>query len=51
MKPLNSLQDITNKLNLNTLDNKFNTSSQFIEFSNIITAYENMLKRLKIQTD
>ena len=51
MKPLNSLQDITNKLNLNTLDNKFNTSSQFIEFSNIITAYENMLKRLKTQTD
>ena len=32
MKPLNTLQDITNKLNLNTLDNKFNTSSQFIEF-------------------
>ena len=51
MKPLNNLQDITNKLNLNTLDNKFNTSSQFIEFSNIITAYENMLKRLKTQTD
>lgn len=51
MKPLNTLQDITNRLNLNTLDNKFNTSSEFIEFSNIITAYENMLKRLKTQTD
>lgn len=51
MKPLNTLQDITNRLNLNTLDNKFNTSSEFIEFSNIIIAYENMLKRLKTQTD
>lgn len=51
MNPLKTLQDITNNLNLNTLNNEIKTSNQFIEFSNIITAYENMLKRLKTQTD
>ena len=51
MKPLNTLQEVTNKLNLNTLDNKIEATTKYIEFSNIITAYENMLKRLKTQTD
>lgn len=51
MKPLNDLQDITNRLNLTTLDNKIETSTKYIEFSNIIVAYQNMLKRLKAQTD
>lgn len=49
--PLKSLQEITNNINLNTLDHKVETKNSFVEFATIITSYENMLKRLKSQTD
>lgn len=49
--PLKNLQEITNKINLDTLDHKVETKNNFVEFATIITSYENMLKRLKSQTD
>ena len=49
--PLKNLQEITNKINLDTLDHKVETKNNFVEFATIITSYENMLKRLKLQTD
>lgn len=48
---LNSLQEITNRIDLNTLDHKFVSKNNFIEFNNVMSSYENMLKRLKEQTD
>lgn len=49
--PLTKLQEITNNINLDTLDHKVETKNNFVEFATIITSYENMLKRLKKQTD
>lgn len=49
--PLKKLQEITNNINLDTLNHKIETKNTFVEFDTIITSYENMLKRLKAQTD
>lgn len=48
---LNSLQEITNNIDLNNINNHFESENNFIEFNNVIISYENMLKRLKEQTD
>ncbi len=48
---LNSLQEITNNIDLNNINDHFESENNFIEFNSVITSYENMLKRLKEQTD
>ncbi|WP_300328476.1 HAMP domain-containing sensor histidine kinase [Fusobacterium sp.] len=48
---LDSLQEITNNIDLNNIDDHFESENNFIEFNNVIISYENMLKRLKEQTD
>lgn len=49
--PLKNLQEITNNINLGNLTHKINSENSFAEFDTVITSYENMLKRLKSQTD
>ncbi len=49
--PLNKLQEVTNSINLDALDHKFESENDFLEFATIMTSYENMLKRLKKQAD
>ncbi|WP_300358676.1 HAMP domain-containing sensor histidine kinase [Fusobacterium sp.] len=49
--PLKNLQEITNNINLDTLDHNLETKNTFIEFDTVITSYKNMLKRIKSQTD
>lgn len=49
--PLKNLQEITNNINLGNLTYKINSENSFAEFDTVITSYENMLKRLKYQTD
>ena len=48
---LKNLQDITNNINLNSLEHKIETKNNFVEFATVISSYEDMLKRLKQQTD
>ena len=48
---LKKLQEITNKINLDTLEHKVETKNNFVEFSTIISSYEDMIKRLKTQTN
>lgn len=48
---LKNLQDITNNINLNNLEHKVETKNNFVEFATVISSYEDMLKRLKQQTD
>lgn len=49
--PLRNIQEITNKINLDSLDTDVKTENNFIEFISIIQSYKNMLRRLKKQTD
>lgn len=49
--PLRNIQEITNKINLDSLDTDVKTENNFIEFISIIHSYKNMLSRLKKQTD
>ncbi|MDU1911496.1 HAMP domain-containing sensor histidine kinase [Fusobacterium sp.] len=49
--PLRNIQEITNKINLDSLDTDVKTENNFIEFISIIHSYKNMLNRLKKQTD
>lgn len=49
--PLRNIQEITNKINLDSLDTDIKTENNFIEFISIIHSYKNMLNRLKKQTD
>lgn len=49
--PLKKLQEITNNINLDNIDPNIETKNSFVEFATVITSYENMLKRLKSQTD
>lgn len=49
--PLRNIQEITNKINLDSLDTDVKTENNFIEFISIIQSYKNMLGRLKKQTD
>lgn len=46
---LNELQRLTNEINLENLDTNFK-KSEFYEFQQVIISYNNMLKRLKEQT-
>ena len=46
-----NLQEITNNINLNSLEHKIETKNNFVEFATVISSYEDMLKRLKRQTD
>lgn len=48
---LKNLQDITNNINLDNLEHKIETKNNFVEFATVISSYEDMLKRLKQQTD
>ena len=48
---LKELQEKTNKIDLNNISHNVITKSDFVEFSNVLISYENMLKRLKEQTD
>lgn len=49
--PLRNIQEITNKINLDSLDADVKTENNFVEFISIIHSYKNMLSRLKKQTD
>lgn len=49
--PLENLREITNKVSLENMDYKIESKNSFIEFSSIVNSYENMLKRLKKQTE
>ena len=49
--PLKKLQEITNNINLGNLAHKIDAENSFVEFDTVITSYENMLTRLKSQTD
>lgn len=49
--PLRNIQEITNKINLDSLDTDVKTENNFIEFISIIHSYKNMLSRLKKQTN
>ncbi|MGF6907093.1 sensor histidine kinase [Fusobacterium sp. PH5-44] len=51
VKPLKNIQEITNEINLDSLNNDINYYNEFYEFTQIILAYKNMLKRLKEQTN
>lgn len=48
---LRKLQETTNQIDLDNISHTINTKSDFIEFANVINSYENMLGRLKEQTD
>lgn len=48
---LNKLQEITNKINLTNLNKNIKSKNKFIEFDNITNSYNQMLERLKEQTE
>ncbi|MGY0395260.1 sensor histidine kinase [Fusobacterium sp. SYSU M8A802] len=48
---LTRLQDITNKINLVNLNKNIKSKNKFIEFDNITNSYNQMLERLKEQTE
>lgn len=49
--PLENLRDITNKVNLENMNYKLESKNNFVEFNSIINSYNNMLKRLQLQTE
>lgn len=49
--PLRAIQEITNKINLDSMETKIETENNFVEFVSIIRSYQDMLHRLKKQTD
>lgn len=48
---LNTLQEFTNKINLENINSDLDTENRFIEFEKIINSYKKMLIRLKTQTE
>lgn len=48
---LRELQENTNQIDLNNIHSHTKTKSNFIEFASVLNSYENMLARLKEQTD
>lgn len=48
---LDTLQETTNQIDLDSISHTIDAKSDFIEFANVIASYKNMLKRLKEQTD
>lgn len=49
--PLRNIQEITNKINLDSIDSEIDPEVSFIEFVSIVRSYQDMLRRLKKQTD
>lgn len=48
---LRELQETANQIDLDSISRTINTRSDFIEFANVMNSYENMLERLKEQTE